>query len=295
MPTSAPRAAAAGSRQPAPPPQLYFLVSAVFHYLGPAFAVLLFARVEVLGVAFLRIASAAAVFALWRRPWRAVAGLDREERRTLLAWGALLAVMNCCFYLAIDRLPLGTVAAVEFLPVILLAAAGARTLRNGLAVALAAAGVWLLTDVRLVGEPLGVALAFANAVLFAGYVVLGHRVARRGPTGGIDGLAAAMLVAAVLVTPLAGRAALPAFTDPAALAAGVGVGVSSSVVPYVFDQLAMARLPRASYALLVSLLPATACAVGVLVLAQVPSPAEAAGVALVVAGVALHRAGPRLS
>jgi inner membrane transporter RhtA len=81
-----------------------------------------------------------------------------------------------------------------------------------------------------------------------------------------------MLVAAVLVTPLAGRAALPAFTDPAALAAGVGVGVSSSVVPYVFDQLAMARLPRASYALLVSLLPATACAVGVLVLAQVPSP-----------------------
>ena len=295
MPTSAPRAAAAGSRPAAPPPQLYFLVSAVFHYLGPAFAVLLFARVEVLGVAFLRITSAAAVFALWRRPWRAVAGLDREERRTLLAWGALLAVMNCCFYLAIDRLPLGTVAAVEFLPVILLAAAGARTLRNGLAVALAAAGVWLLTDVRLVGEPLGVALAFANAVLFAGYVVLGHRVARRGPTGGIDGLAAAMLVAAVLVTPLAGRAALPAFTDPAALAAGVGVGVSSSVVPYVFDQLAMARLPRASYALLVSLLPATACAVGVLVLAQVPSPAEAAGVALVVAGVALHRAGPRLS
>jgi inner membrane transporter RhtA len=295
MPTSAPRAAAAGSRPAAPPPQLYFLVSAVFHYLGPAFAVLLFARVEVLGVAFLRIASAAAVFALWRRPWRAVAGLDREERRTLLAWGALLAVMNCCFYLAIDRLPLGTVAAVEFLPVILLAAAGARTLRNGLAVALAAAGVWLLTDVRLVGEPLGVALAFANAVLFAGYVVLGHHVARRGPTGGIDGLAAAMLVAAVLVTPLAGRAALPAFTDPAALAAGVGVGVSSSVVPYVFDQLAMARLPRASYALLVSLLPATACAVGVLVLAQVPSPAEAAGVALVVAGVALHRAGPRLS
>jgi inner membrane transporter RhtA len=295
MPTSAPRAAAAGSRPAAPPPQLYFLVSAVFHYLGPAFAVLLFARVEVLGVAFLRIASAAAVFALWRRPWRAVAGLDREERRTLLAWGALLAVMNCCFYLAIDRLPLGTVAAVEFLPVILLAAAGARTLRNGLAVALAAAGVWLLTDVRLVGEPLGVALAFANAVLFAGYVVLGHRVARRGPTGGIDALAAAMLVAAVLVTPLAGRAALPAFTDPAALAAGVGVGVSSSVVPYVFDQLAMARLPRASYALLVSLLPATACAVGVLVLAQVPSPAETAGVALVVAGVALHRAGPRLS
>jgi inner membrane transporter RhtA len=289
MSTSASQAGATRAALAAPPPQLYFLVSAVFHYLGPAFAVLLFARVEVLGVAFLRVASAAAVFALWRRPWRALARLGRDQRRTLLAWGALLAVMNCCFYLAIDRLPLGTVAAVEYLPVIVLAVAGARTLRNGLAIALAVPGVWLLTDVRLVAEPLGVTLAFANAVLFAGYVVLGHRVARHGQGGGIDGLAAAMLVAAVLVTPVGGWAALPAFTDPGALAAGVGVGVASSVIPYVFDQLAMARLPRASYALMVSLLPATATVVGVLVLAQVPSPAEAAGVALVVAGVALHR------
>jgi inner membrane transporter RhtA len=269
------------------PPHLYFLVSAVFHYLGPAFAVLLFARVEVLGVAFLRIASAAAVFALWRRPWRALAGAGRRERRTLVGWGAVLAVMNCCFYLAIDRLPLGTVAAIEFLPVLVLAVIGARTLRNGVALALAAPGVWLLTDVRLVADPLGVLLAFANAALFAGYIVLAHRVAQH--VGGIDGLAAAMLVAAVLVTPIAGWDAAAAFTDPVALAAGAGVGVTSSVIPYVSDQLAMARLPRATYALLVSLLPATATVVGVVVLAQVPSPLEAAGVALVVAGVALHR------
>jgi inner membrane transporter RhtA len=269
------------------PPHLYFLVSAVFHYLGPAFAVLLFARVDVLGVAFLRIASAAAVFALWRRPWRALAGAGRRQRRTLLAWGALLAVMNCCFYLTIDRLPLGTVAAIEFLPVLVLAALGARTARNGVAVALAAPGVWLLTDVRLVADPLGVLLAFANAALFAGYIVLGHRVAQH--VGGIDGLAAAMLVAAVLVTPIAGWDAAAAFTDPVALAAGAGVGVTSSVIPYVSDQLAMARLPRATYALLVSLLPATATVVGVIVLDQLPSPLEAAGVALVVAGVALHR------
>jgi inner membrane transporter RhtA len=271
------------------PPHLYFLVSAVFHYLGPAFAVLLFARVDVLGVAFLRIASAAAVFALWRRPWRALAGAARRRRRTLVAWGAVLAVMNCCFYLAIDRLPLGTVAAIEFLPVLVLAALGARTVRNGAALALAAPGVWLLTDVRLVADPLGVLVAFANAALFAGYIVLGHRVAQHGPTGGIDGLAAAMLVAAVLVTPIAGWDAAAAFTDPVALAAGVGVGVTSSVIPYVFDQLAMARLPRATYALMVALLPATATVVGVVVLEQLPSPVEAAGVALVVAGVALHR------
>src|SRR4249919_3591521 len=93
------------------PPHLYFVVSAVFHYLGPAFAVLLFVRVDVLGVAWLRIASAAAVFALWRRPWRSMRAVGGDAKRVLLAWGAVLALMNCCFYLAIDRLPLGTVAA----------------------------------------------------------------------------------------------------------------------------------------------------------------------------------------
>src|SRR3954467_10649513 len=206
------------------PPHLYFVVSAVFHYLGPAFAVLLFARVDVLGVAWLRIASAALVFAVWRRPWRAVRSLDREARRLLLVWGAVLAVMNCCFYLSIDRLPLGTVAAIQLLPVIVLAAIGARTARNGLAIALAVPGVYLLTDVRLAGEPLGVALAFANAVLFAAYIVLAHRAARHGAVGGLDGLAGAMLVAAVVVTPLAGRGALPAGGGPPAPPAGRPAG-----------------------------------------------------------------------
>src|SRR5918999_1277466 len=172
------------------PPHIYFIVSAVFHYLGPAFAVLLFARVDVLGVAWLRIAAAALVFALWRHPWRAFARLDREARRLLLAWGAVLAVMNACFYLAIDRLPLGTVAAIEFLPVVALAALGARSARNVAALLLAVPGVYLLTGVRIEGEPLGVALAFANAVLFALYIVLAHRVARYRALTGVDGLAA---------------------------------------------------------------------------------------------------------
>jgi inner membrane transporter RhtA len=273
------------------PPHVYFVGSAVFHYLGPAFAVLLFARVDVLGVAWLRIAAAAVVLGLWRRPWQAVARLGADGRRLLAAWGAVLAVMNCCFYLAIDRLPLGTVAAIEFLPVIVLAAIGARTARNLAAIALAG-GVYLLTNVRLDGEPLGVALAFANAVLFAAYIVLAHRVARSGAIGGIDGLAASMLVAAVVVTPLAGWAAVPAFGDPVALAAGVGVGICSSVIPYVFDQLAMRRLPRATYALMVSLLPATATVIGVVVLAQIPTATEVAAVGLVIAGVAIHREPP---
>src|SRR4051812_27299686 len=285
----APGGASCRSVQRPAPPHLYFVVSAVFHYLGPAFAVLLFARVDVLGVAWLRIASAAVLLALWRRPWRGPATLDGSGRRLLVAWGAVLAVMNCCFYLAIDRLPLGTVAAIEFLPVIALAAIGARTARNGVAIALAIPGVSLLTDVRLGGEPLGVAFAFANAVMFAAYIVLAHRAARHRGVGGLDGLASAMLVAAIVVTPLAGWAALPATGDPVALLAGVGVGLCSSVIPYVFDQLAMRRLARATYALMVSLLPATATVIGVVVLAQVPSATEVAALGLVIAGVAVHR------
>jgi inner membrane transporter RhtA len=266
------------------PPHAYFVGSAVFHYLGPAFAVLLFVRVDALGVAWLRIASAAVVFALWRRPWRALARIDRP---TLIAWGAVLALMNCCFYLAIDRLPLATVAAIEFLPVIALAALGARTPRNAAALALAVPGVYLLTGVQLGGEPLGVALAFANAGLFALYIVLAHRAAQGA---GVDALGMAMIMALIVVTPLSGWAAVPALGDPVAILAGIGVGISSSVIPYVCDQLAMERLPRATYALMVSLLPATAAVIGVVVLGQVPSVGEALGVMLVIAGVGLHRA-----
>jgi inner membrane transporter RhtA len=270
-------------------PEAFFVVSAIFHYLGPAFAVLLFARVGVLGVAWLRIATAAAIFALWRRPWRLARTLDRRARRVVVAWGLVLALMNTSFYIAIDRLPLGTVAAIEFLPVIGLAALGMRTRRNLAALGLAAAGVYAITGVHVQAEPVGLILAFVNAALFAVYIVLGHRVAREGAAGGIDALAGAMLVATIAVTPIAGTSAAPALVDPIALAAGVGVGVSSSVIPYVSDQLAMARLSRAAYSLMVALLPATATVVGIVVLGQVPSAEECAGVALVVAGVALHR------
>lgn len=203
--------------------------------------------------------------------------------------GVTLAAMNPCFYISIDRLPLGTVAAIGFLPVIALAAIGTRTGRNAVALASAAAGVYLLTDVRIEGEPVGVAFAFANAGLFALYIVFAHRVAQSGQMSGIDGLGAAMLVASIAVIPIGSWDAAPAFVDPIALAAGVGVGISSSVIPYVCDQLAMARMQRATYALLVALLPATATVIGIVVLTQIPSLIEVLGVGLVVLGVALHR------
>ncbi|MGH2747457.1 MAG: EamA family transporter [Actinomycetota bacterium] len=271
------------------PPHAYFVVSAVFHYLGPAFAVLLFARVDVLGVAWLRIASAAVVFAAWRRPWRAWGAFSRETRRTVVAWGGVLAVMNSCFYISIDRLPLSTVAAIEFIGPIGLAAVAVRSRRNAIALLLAGAGVYTLTGIRLVGEPIGFAFAFANAALFTLYIVLGHRAAQRGAASGIDALALSMLVAAAVATPLGIWDAGAALLDPIALVAGAGVGISSSVIPYVSDQLALARLPRATYALFVSLLPATATVVGIVVLNQVPGAQEIVGVSMVIAGVAVHQ------
>ena len=279
-----------------PRPELYLVGSSLFHYLGPSFAVLLFTRVQVLGVAWLRIASAALVFLVWRRPWRLLSGVPAAGWRLLLAWGAVLAAMNCCFYEAIARLPLGTVAAIEFLPVIALSALGARTRRNALALLLAVAGVYLLSDIRLQARLVGLAFAFANALLFGCYIVFGHRVARFGAFAGIDGLALAMVIAAVIVTPTGAPVAARALDDPTALLAGAGVGLCSSVVPYVLDQLAMARLARATYSLMLSLLPAVATVVGLIVLGQVPTLLDVVGVSLVVAGVAAHQdaaAGPR--
>jgi len=191
------------------PPPAYFVISAVFHYLGPAFAVLLFVRVDVLGVAWLRIVFAAVVFAVWRRPWRIWRRLDERIRRILLGW----------------------------------------------------------------------------ATLFALYIVLGHRVAESEQVRGIDGLALAMLIAAVVALPIGIWDATPAAIDAVALLAAIGVGVSSSVIPYVCDQLAMARLRRATYALMMALLPATATVVGIVVLTQIPTPVEVTGVALVIVGV----------
>lgn len=276
------------------PPQAFFLISAVFHYLGPSLAVLLFARIDVLGVTWLRIASAAAVFALWRRPWRLFPKLDRAARRTLLAFGVVLAAMNTLFYLAIDRLPLATVGAIEFLGPIALAAYGVRTRRNVAALLLTVLGVIALTEFRLAGAPLGFACAFGDCGLFVLYVMLGHRIANAddataGAMTGIDGLGAAMLVAAVAVTPIGIAGALPAFTHPALLGAGIGVGLCSSVIPYVCDQLAMARLPRASFALMLALLPVFALLIGAVVLRQIPTPRDGLGVALVVAGIAVHQ------
>ncbi|UII30704.1 EamA family transporter [Fulvivirga ulvae] len=268
------------------PPQLYFVASAIFHYLGPSFAVLLFSRVSVDGVAWLRIASAALVFAIWRRPWRVFRKNSRHVNHLIITLGITFALMNYSFYYAIHSLPLGTVAAIEFLGPVILALIGTKTLRNFIALIFTVTGVWFLTDVRIHGEPEGFLWAFASAMFFTVYIIIAHRLAvADSETKPVDRLGAAMLVAAVIITPLGIRGAIPAFTDTVALLAGIGVGLSSSVIPYVLDQLAMTKLSRATYALFVALLPATAVIIGIVVLGQIPTWIEAVAVVVIIGGV----------
>ncbi len=285
-PRSAPRPDAALDRIP---PQGLFVLGALAQYVGSSFAVLLFAVVPAAGVAWLRVLSAAVALLVWRRPWR-----TRWSRRALglaAAFGLTLSAMNLCFYLAIDRLPLGTAVAIEFWGPIAVATLGSRTRRDLAALGLALAGVLLLADVHLAGTPTGVALAAGAGALWALYVVLGHRVAADPDLRPRDGLAAGMAIGALALAPFLAASAGPALDSAWRLAACLLVGLLSSVIPYALEQLALVRLPRARFALLLSLLPATAAIVGAVILGQLPGGLEVAGIALVVAASLLRSHG----
>jgi inner membrane transporter RhtA len=193
------------------PPQAWFGVSAIFHYLGPSFAVLLFPAIGVLGIAWMRIASAALIFAPFTNPWRTIAKADARTRLLLVGLGACLAIMNVAFYLALERLPMSLVAAMEFVGTIGVALYGLRTGRNLAALALAVAGVFVLIDVRWSADLIGFGWAALNGALFVIYIVLGHKAAEGGASGGVERLGAAMAIAFVFVMPIGLLEAVKAF------------------------------------------------------------------------------------
>jgi inner membrane transporter RhtA len=273
----------------AAPQQAWFAVSAIFHYLGPSFAVLLFPAIGVTGIAWMRIATAAAIFAPWTRPWRTIRQADARTRLLLVGLGAALAIMNTAFYLALDRLPMSLVAAMEFVGTIGVALYALRSARNFAALALAVLGVFLLIDVQWANDPVGLCWAVLNGALFIVYIVLGHKISEGGASGGVERLGAAMGIAFLFIMPIGFLQAIKAFASPRLVLAGIGVGICSSVIPYVCDQLAMSRMPRATFALMLALMPATATLIGVVVLGQLPSARDIAGVLLVMTGVAIHK------
>ncbi|MEA2221412.1 MAG: inner rane transporter RhtA [Solirubrobacteraceae bacterium] len=279
MSASAP-AARSAARLRRLPPQALFVLGAMSQYVGAALAVLLFAKVPAAGVAWLRIVTSAVVLVAWRRPWQT--RWTAARLRLVTAFGVTLAFMNVSFYLAIDRLPLGTAVAIEFCGPIAVAALGSRTRRDAGALALATVGVLALADVHFAGSPAGLAFAFAAGGAWAAYVVLGHRMAADTDIRPQDGLALGMAIGALAFAPILLHSAVPALVSPLLLAACVAVGILSSAVPYVLEQVAFRRLARARFALLLALLPATAAIVGTAILGQVPGLVEAGGIALVV-------------
>ena len=260
-------------------------------YLGAAIAIDLFDAVSPAGVAWLRIAGAALVLLIVVRPGRAAWQWSRL--RLAGVFGLMTAAMNIAFYLALDHLPLGTTVALEFLGPIAVAAAGSRTRRDVAALFAAVIGVALIVDVHWSGSVLGVVLALVAAACWAGYILLGRRVAVRG--AGIEDLTTGFVVAAIVTSPLA-------LTVGPAVKAGenvwwlillaLGLGVLSTAVPYALDQVVLRSVGPARFAVLLALLPVTAAVVGFIALRQVPALTELLGI-LAVAGAILVQAGGR--
>ncbi len=276
---------------------MFFIVGAVSQYVGAALAIFLFETTNPAAVAWLRCAAAALALVVWRRPWRLC--WTRRSVAVAAGFGIVTVGMNVAFFEAIARIPLGTAVAIEFLgpigvatlssPVASLAPVGSRRIRDLLAVLLVAAGVVLLAGVQAGIEPIGVFFALTAAALWAGYVLLGKRVADAG--AGLDSLAVGMAVAAVVLSGplLASQFVTDAsvFAVPRTWLLGIGVGVMSSAVPYALDQLVLTEVGRARFALLLALLPATAAVVGAVLLAQRPTVAELAGIALVMVALVI--------
>lgn len=273
-----------------------FVIGAVCMYVGAAIGVFLFDTVNPAAVAWLRGFGAAVVLIAWRRPWRrrGGAGSAWTVRRavTAAAFGAATIGMNVMFYEAIARLPLGAAVAIEFLGPIVVAAAGSRKLTDALAVVLVVAGVAAIASAQFEGGEvglIGIAFALGSAALWAACIVLGKSVADAGQ--GLDDMAAGFGIASVvLAVPLFAPFAFAhtdVLSDWRIWVLGLGVGLLSSVVPYVLDQYVLVRVGRARFALLLALLPATATVVGAVVLTQVPTLLESLGILAVIAAVVL--------
>ncbi|HEY8718417.1 EamA family transporter [Pengzhenrongella sp.] len=275
-------------RAPAP---VLFVVSGLTQYLGAAIAVGLFAVIAPATIAWLRIIVAAAVLLTWRRPWRAA--WTRGTLLTAVAFGVVLAAMNVTFYIAIDHLPLGTAVAIEFLGPVVVAAITGRGRRERAGVVLAALGVVLLASatLRRGGGPdvvLGLVAIGAAAACWAGYILLGRRVAVRG--SGVTSLAVAMTAGALVFAPFLAAGAAPVLTDWRLALAVLGVAVLSSVIPYAIEQVVLRRVSAATFAVLLALLPATAAVMGAVVLHQFPTLAEGIGLLAVSGAIALASA-----
>jgi len=246
---------------------------------GSSLAATLFSRVGPGGTVFLRLASAMVILLAVMRP--ALRGRTREQLALAALFGLVLAAMNLSFYEALARIPLGIAVAIEFVGPLGVALAGSRRRLDLLWIALAVAGILLLT--RGSSEPLdalGVALALLAGVFWGAYILVNARVGRAFDDA--SGLALAMCVAALAMLPVGVAAGGGHLFEPSVLVQGAAVGLLSSVIPYTLELEALRRIAASTFGVLMSLEPAMAALAGFIVLGQQLDARALTGIALVI-------------
>ncbi|NUR72316.1 MAG: DMT family transporter [Hamadaea sp.] len=245
------------------PPTVLVLLGIVSVQLGSAVAKHLFPAVGSFGTVALRLFFAAAVLLL---VWRPSVRLSRRAWTIVLGYGVILGLMNLCFYLALARIPLGIAVTVEFLGPLAVALAGSRRWLDVVWVALAGGGVVLLMEGGGGLNLAGFLFALAAGTLWGLYILIGAALGRHTTEG--NGLALGMAIAAGIAVPFGVVDAGTSLLQPWVLIAGVGVALLSSVIPYTLDLEALRRIPPSVFGILMSLEPAVAALIGLVVLQE---------------------------
>jgi inner membrane transporter RhtA len=266
------------------------LASTLCVQVGLAISVGLINRIGAEGAAWLRLVWAGLLLLVIVRP-RPTA-FSWSSLRICVLLGVVTASITLLFMAAIDRIPLGTASAVEFLGPLGIAVLRGHGRGRWLWPGLAVIGVVILTDPLGGGvDPVGVGFALCSAVFWGGYILLTQRVGDE--VAGVAGLAVSMPVAGLVATVTVGPSVIPLLT-PELLLYGLGIAILLPVVPFALEMLALRRLTAAAFGTLMSLEPAFALIVGWLMLGQAPGPSGAVGICCVVAaGVGAARSGAR--
>jgi inner membrane transporter RhtA len=246
---------------------------------GAALAKHLFDRIEPTAMVWLRLVTSAVVLVAIARP--TLRGRSRDDWLTMVAFGVSLGTMNWAIYQSFARIPLGLAVTIEFAGPLVLAVVMSRRTRDLVWVGLAGLGVGLLGFERTDLDPVGIGFALLAGACWAAYILLSVRTGRRW--AGLDGLAMASVVAAVLLAPLAIPAGGSDLLDPQILLLGAAVGMLSSVIPYAADLTALRTIKPGVFSILMSLEPAAAALAGMLLLQEFLSPLQWTAVAAVTA------------
>ncbi len=262
--------------------------------LGAALSEPLFDRIGPAGVVTLRLVAAALILWPFARP--RLAHRSRADLRAAVALGVCSGLLTFAFFQAIDRIPLGVTVTIEFLGPLSVALAGSRRPRDVAFVALAAAGVAVLTLGDGAGgplDPVGVAFAALSGTCWAGYIVLTKQVGAAWP--GLEGLAISLAVAALVVLPIGAIEGGSELLEPEVLLAGAGLALLLPLLPYVFEMVSLRRLPTGLFGVIMSLEPAIAALLGFALLSQSLTASGVVAVGMVVvasAGAAFSAARP---